>query len=47
MGAARRAGARRTAWTRIALADADAGARAAEAWTDGEVLTGPEGLCGS
>jgi 1-deoxy-D-xylulose-5-phosphate reductoisomerase len=29
---------------RIALADADAGARAAEAWTDGEVLTGPEGL---
>ena len=30
--------------TRIALADADAGARAAEAWTDGEVLTGPEGL---
>jgi 1-deoxy-D-xylulose-5-phosphate reductoisomerase len=29
---------------RIAVADADAGARAAEAWTDGEVLTGPEGL---
>ncbi len=29
---------------RVALADADAGARAAEAWTDGEVLTGPEGL---
>ncbi|MDO8210432.1 1-deoxy-D-xylulose-5-phosphate reductoisomerase [Conexibacter sp. CPCC 206217] len=29
---------------RIALADADAGARAAEAWTDGEVLSGPEGL---
>lgn len=29
---------------RIALADADAGARAAEAWTDGEVLAGPEGL---
>jgi len=29
---------------RIALADADAAARAAEAWTDGEVLTGPEGL---
>jgi 1-deoxy-D-xylulose-5-phosphate reductoisomerase len=28
----------------IALADADAGARAGEAWTDGEVLTGPEGL---
>jgi 1-deoxy-D-xylulose-5-phosphate reductoisomerase len=29
---------------RIALADADAGARAAEAWTDGDVLTGAEGL---
>jgi 1-deoxy-D-xylulose-5-phosphate reductoisomerase len=29
---------------RIALADADAGARAAEGWTDGEVLTGAEGL---
>ncbi|HEX2105265.1 MAG TPA: 1-deoxy-D-xylulose-5-phosphate reductoisomerase [Solirubrobacteraceae bacterium] len=29
---------------RIALADPDAGARAAEAWTDGEVLVGPEGL---
>jgi 1-deoxy-D-xylulose-5-phosphate reductoisomerase len=29
---------------RIALADADAGARAAEAWTDGEVLSGAEGL---
>jgi 1-deoxy-D-xylulose-5-phosphate reductoisomerase len=29
---------------RIALADADAGARAAEAWTDGDVLVGPEGL---
>jgi 1-deoxy-D-xylulose-5-phosphate reductoisomerase len=29
---------------RIAVADADAGARAAEVWTDGEVLTGPEGL---
>ncbi len=29
---------------RIALADADAGARAAEAWTGGEVLSGPEGL---
>jgi 1-deoxy-D-xylulose-5-phosphate reductoisomerase len=29
---------------RVALADADAGARAAEAWTDGEVLTGAEGL---
>jgi 1-deoxy-D-xylulose-5-phosphate reductoisomerase len=30
--------------TRVALADADAGARAAEAWTDGEVLSGAEGL---
>jgi 1-deoxy-D-xylulose-5-phosphate reductoisomerase len=30
--------------TRIALADADAAARAGEAWTDGEVLQGPEGL---
>jgi 1-deoxy-D-xylulose-5-phosphate reductoisomerase len=30
--------------TRIALADADAAARAAEAWTDGQVLSGPEGL---
>jgi 1-deoxy-D-xylulose-5-phosphate reductoisomerase len=29
---------------RIAIADRDAAARAAEAWTDGEVLTGPEGL---
>jgi 1-deoxy-D-xylulose-5-phosphate reductoisomerase len=29
---------------RIALADTDAGARAAEAWTDGEVLVGAEGL---
>jgi 1-deoxy-D-xylulose-5-phosphate reductoisomerase len=29
---------------RVALGDADAGARAAEAWTDGEVLSGPEGL---
>jgi 1-deoxy-D-xylulose-5-phosphate reductoisomerase len=29
---------------RIALADADAGARAAEQWTDGEVLIGAEGL---
>ncbi|MBX5440601.1 MAG: 1-deoxy-D-xylulose-5-phosphate reductoisomerase [Solirubrobacteraceae bacterium] len=29
---------------RIALADPDAGARAAEAWTDGEVLVGPQGL---
>ena len=30
--------------TRIALADADAAARAAEAWTDGQALGGPEGL---
>jgi 1-deoxy-D-xylulose-5-phosphate reductoisomerase len=30
--------------TRIALADVDAAARASEAWTDGEVLAGPEGL---
>src|SRR5947209_20275848 len=29
---------------RIALADADAAARAAEAWTDGSVLGGPDGL---
>src|SRR5579875_2533673 len=29
---------------RIALADPDAAARAAEAWTDGEILTGPSGL---
>jgi 1-deoxy-D-xylulose-5-phosphate reductoisomerase len=29
---------------RIALVDVDAAARAAEAWTDGEVLSGPEGL---
>ncbi|HEX8648582.1 MAG TPA: 1-deoxy-D-xylulose-5-phosphate reductoisomerase [Thermoleophilaceae bacterium] len=29
---------------RIALADEDAAARAAEAWTGGEVLAGPEGL---
>jgi len=29
---------------RIALADPDAAARAAEAWTDGEVLVGAEGL---
>jgi 1-deoxy-D-xylulose-5-phosphate reductoisomerase len=30
--------------SRIALVDEDAAARAAEAWTDGEVLSGPEGL---
>jgi 1-deoxy-D-xylulose-5-phosphate reductoisomerase len=29
---------------RVALADPHAAARAAEAWTDGEVLSGPEGL---
>ena len=29
---------------RIALVDADSAARAGEAWTDGEVLVGPEGL---
>src|SRR4051794_23574761 len=29
---------------RLALTDPDAAARAAEAWTDGEVLAGPEGL---
>jgi 1-deoxy-D-xylulose-5-phosphate reductoisomerase len=29
---------------RIALADFDAAARASEAWTDGEVLAGPDGL---
>jgi 1-deoxy-D-xylulose-5-phosphate reductoisomerase len=29
---------------RIALSDPDAAARAAEAWTDGEVLRGPDGL---
>jgi 1-deoxy-D-xylulose-5-phosphate reductoisomerase len=34
----------RTGVPRIALADADAAARAAETWTGGEVLTGPEGL---
>ncbi len=30
--------------TRVALVDPDAAARAAEAWTDGEVLAGPDGL---
>jgi 1-deoxy-D-xylulose-5-phosphate reductoisomerase len=30
--------------TRIALSDADAAALAAEAWTEGEVLAGPDGL---
>ena len=29
---------------RVALADPDAAARASEVWTDGEVLTGPDGL---
>ena len=36
--------ARRFGVQRVALADADAGARAAEAWTDGELLIGAEGL---
>jgi 1-deoxy-D-xylulose-5-phosphate reductoisomerase len=30
--------------SRVALSDPDAAARASEAWTDGEVLAGPEGL---
>ena len=32
---------------RIALVDEHAAARAAEAWTDGEVLSAPKGSCGS
>ena len=36
--------ARRYRVRRIALTDPDAAARAAEAWTDGEVLVGPDGL---
>jgi 1-deoxy-D-xylulose-5-phosphate reductoisomerase len=36
--------ARRQGVRRIALADPDAAARAAEAWTDGQVLAGAEGL---
>jgi 1-deoxy-D-xylulose-5-phosphate reductoisomerase len=36
--------ARRRGVRRIALADPDAAARAAEAWTDGQVLAGAEGL---
>jgi 1-deoxy-D-xylulose-5-phosphate reductoisomerase len=36
--------ARAHAVKRIALSDANAAARAAEAWTEGEVLAGPEGL---
>jgi 1-deoxy-D-xylulose-5-phosphate reductoisomerase len=36
--------ARRFGVRRIAVADRDAGARAAEAWTDGEVLAGAQGL---
>jgi 1-deoxy-D-xylulose-5-phosphate reductoisomerase len=36
--------ARRHGVRRIALTDPDAGALAGEAWADGEVLTGPEGL---
>ncbi len=30
--------------TRVGISDPDAAARAAEAWTDGQVLSGPEGL---
>jgi 1-deoxy-D-xylulose-5-phosphate reductoisomerase len=36
--------ARRHAVRRIAIADPDAAARAAEAWTEGEVMVGPEGI---
>ncbi len=36
--------ARRHGVTRVALADPDAAALAAEAWTEGEVLAGPDGL---
>ncbi|MGO9753952.1 MAG: 1-deoxy-D-xylulose-5-phosphate reductoisomerase [Solirubrobacteraceae bacterium] len=36
--------ARRFGVRRIALADADAAAQASEAWTDGEVTVGPDGL---
>jgi len=36
--------ARRYGVRRIALADPDAAARASESWTDGEVLSGPDGL---
>src|SRR3954447_20005699 len=36
--------ARRFGVERIAVADRDAGARAAEAWTDGETLVGAQGL---
>ena len=36
--------ARRHGVARVGLADAGAAARAAEAWTEGEVVTGPEGL---
>src|SRR5262249_18523452 len=36
--------ARRFGVQRIALGDHDAATRAAEAWTGGEVLAGPEGL---
>ena len=44
LGDAGRAGARAFGVERIALADADAAARASEAWTEGQVLGGPEGL---
>jgi 1-deoxy-D-xylulose-5-phosphate reductoisomerase len=36
--------ARRHGVRRVALADPDAAARASEAWTDGEVLSGPDGV---
>jgi len=36
--------ARRNGVRRVALSDPDAAALAAEAWTDGEVLAGPDGL---
>jgi 1-deoxy-D-xylulose-5-phosphate reductoisomerase len=36
--------ARRLGVSRIALSDSDAAARAAETWTDGQVLSGPNGL---
>jgi 1-deoxy-D-xylulose-5-phosphate reductoisomerase len=38
--------ARRHGVRRIALTDPDAAARAAEAWTEGEVLSGPDGVVG-
>ena len=38
--------ARRHGVKRVALADPDAAALAAEVWTEGEVLSGPDGLVG-